>query len=251
MRADKFLAGQFGSRSKARQAIDGGLVLRNGVPLLPKDDVNEDDSLEFLAREDGYVSMGGYKLARGLDAFGVKIGGVYADLGASTGGFTDCLLQRGAARVYCVDVGTSQLDERIAGDPRAVVMDKTNARYLTAESFPEPVGGITADLSFISLRLILPAVSAILPPAGEAFVLFKPQFECEGRGIGKSGILPTEKHPPLLASFYDFSCALDLVVVNAVPAPIRPKKNVEYVLYLKKGGVPMGKEAFLNAARTV
>lgn len=249
MRADKFFAEKFGSRTKAQRALEKGLILRAGKPLSSKDEVREEDVFTFLSEEEEFVSNGGYKLARGFSAFGEIVNGlVVADLGASTGGFCDCLLQRGAQRVYCVDVGTSQLDPRLASDLRVVVMDGTNARYLNAESFPERVDCVTADLSFISLRLVLPAIFAILPEGGRAFILFKPQFECEGKGIGKSGILPVSEHEHLLADFHGFCCEIGLAPEDIVNAPIRPKKNVEYVLFLRKGGAPLSKAEFLRRA---
>lgn len=248
MRADKFLADRFGSRTKAQQALQKGLVLRDGNPLLPKDDVKEGDRLIFLEEAEHFVSNGGYKLARGLAVFCEDVSGcVIADLGASTGGFTDCLLQRGAKRVYCVDVGRSQLDKSIASDPRVSVMDGTNARYLKRESFPEPIDCVTADLSFISLRLVLPAVAAVLAEGGRAFLLFKPQFETAG-DIGKSGILPRARHVRLLRDFYLFCTEHGMAVRNIVNAPLREGKNVEYMLHLKKGGDSLPIHDFLGRA---
>lgn len=237
MRADKFFAEKFGSRTKAKEALEKGLVIRCGVPLSPKDSVCNADEFTFLSSENSFVSGGGKKLARGLDVFGISVEGfVFVDLGASTGGFTDCLLQRGANRVYCVDVGESQLDLRIAKDERVVVMDKTNARYLTHESFPEKIDGVVSDLSFISLRLVLPAVKDILPENGNAFVLFKPQFECGGKGLGKSGILSQKYHKELLLAFYAFCNEMGLAPKNLTYAPLRAKKNIEYIIQLEKDG---------------
>ncbi len=135
-----------------------------------------------------YVSRGGLKLAGALDHFGVAPSGrAAADLGASTGGFTDCLLQRGAARVFAVDVGYGQLAWRLRCDPRVVVMDRTNARALRA--LPEPIDLVVGDLSFIGLRLVLPAVAALLAGGGEAVLLIKPQFEAEGEGLEPGGLV--------------------------------------------------------------
>lgn len=246
MRADKYFSGKFGSRTKAKEALDAGRVLLLGKPVCPSDEIRGGETFVFLDGDD-FVSNGGRKLERGLDAFHADVAGkVFADLGASTGGFTDCLLRRGAKTVYCVDVGESLLDGRIAADPRVVVMDRTNARYLTRESFKELPDGVVSDLSFISLRLVLPAVRDILREGGEAFVLFKPQFECGGRGLGKSGILPVRCHRALLADFYDFCTALGLAPLGVVNAPVYPKKNVEYIVWLKRGEVPPSKEHFLQ-----
>lgn len=246
MRADKFFADKFSSRTKAKEALMRGRVLLGGKPVAPTDEVTAELEFSFL-EEDGFVSNGGYKLERGLGVFGESVSGlVFADLGASTGGFTDCLLRRGAKKVYCIDVGESQLHAGIASDPRVAVMDRTNARFLKRGDFPERIDGVTADLSFISLRLVLPAVADILPDGGNAFVLFKPQFECGGVGLGKSGILPERYHLPLLDNFYTFCSGMGLAPIRAVNAPIREKKNVEYIIFLKKNGTPTPKWEFLQ-----
>lgn len=253
MRADKFFAQRFGSRTKAAQALKIGLVLRAGRPLSPDDEVEEsagEECFTFLRPEEEFVSRGGEKLARGLDFFGVSVEGqVFADLGASTGGFTQCLLRRGAGKVFCVDVGQSQLAPSLRADSRVCVMDGTNARYLRPEHFPVPLDGVVCDLSFISLRLILPAVAALLSAGGRVFALFKPQFECGKQGVNKNGICPTSLHPTLLAQFYDFCCGLSLSPRSVVNAPVHPRKNVEYVLFLERDGVPVNKERFLQLAK--
>lgn len=246
MRADKFFAERFGSRTKAKEALAAGRILRNGKPLSPADEVSECDAFTVLEGDD-FVSAGGKKLERAFEVFSFCAEGkVFADLGASTGGFTECLLRHGAKRVYCVDVGESLLDARIAEDARVTVFDRTNARYLTPERFPEPLDGVVSDLSFISLRLVLPAVFGILPEGGEAVVLFKPQFECGKGAVGKSGILPVGKHRELLSGFYDFCVDGGLAPLNAVNAPVLPKKNVEYVVLLKKNRPPIPKAEFLR-----
>ena len=140
------------------------------------------------------------------------------------------------------------LDPRISSDARVVVLDRTNARYLTRSDFSEPLDDVVSDLSFISLRLVLPAVCEILPEDGRAFLLFKPQFESGGRGLGKSGILPRKYHRALLSEFYDLACSLRLAPQNAVNAPVLPKKNIEYILFLQKGAVPVPKPVFLQRA---
>ena len=250
MRADKFFTEKFGSRTKAHNALERGLVLRDGRPLAPKDEVREGDVFIFAEESAQFVSEGGFKLERALESFPYEVQGkVFADLGASTGGFTDCLIQHGAKRVYCVDVGTSQLDPRLKETGKIVVMDDTNARFLTEESFPEPIDGIVSDLSFISLRLVLPSICKILPSGGSALVLFKPQFECGGKGLGKSGILPVRLHGDLLGEFYEFCVCLGLAPCGIVNAPLRPKKNVEYVVWLTKGGNSVPKESFLRKAQ--
>lgn len=249
MRADSFFADKYGSRTRAKDTLLKGRVIRNGKRVAPSDDVSPEDAFIFADDAEEYVSRGAYKLARGLDVFGESPEGLtFADLGASTGGFCDVLLRRGAALVYAVDVGTCQLDDRIRADGRVVVMDGVNARYLTSSDFPRALDGIVSDLSFISLRLVLPAVAALLADGGKAFVLFKPQFECGGIGLGKGGILPVKYHRTLLAEFYDFCCGLSLAPQNIVNAPLHARKNVEYIVYLKKGGAPVSPSDFLRRA---
>lgn len=251
MRADKYFAEKFGSRTKAKEALMRGLVKRDNKTLSPTDEVADGQAFTFT-EDNGFVSNGGYKLERGLEVFAEDVAGsVFADLGASTGGFTDCLLRRGAKRVYCVDVGESQLHESLAADSRVVVMDRTNARYLKASDFPEKIDGVVADLSFISLRLVLPAVANILQDGGNAFVLFKPQFECEGVGLGKSGILPERFHLPLLDNFYTFCMDIHFAPIRIVNVPLREKKNVEYIIFLKKAGNPAQKWEFLQSASEI
>ncbi len=246
MRADKFFTDKFGSRTKAAEALKIGLVLRGDKQLSPDDDVREGELFTFLKREEEYVSGGGYKLARGLDVFGQSVQNlVFADLGASTGGFTDCLLKKGAKHVFCVDVGESQLSSALSHDPRVTVMDNTNARYLAPADFPVMLEGVVGDLSFISLRLILPAAASLLPDGGNAFFLFKPQFECGGKGLNKNGVCPPALHRGLLGDFYDFSKEL-LAPIALTNAPLRPKKNIEYMIWLKKGGEPSQKTDFLR-----
>ncbi len=251
MRADKFFSQRFSSRTKAKEALAAGRILRDGKPLSPSDDVKETDAFLFLGGED-FVSNGGKKLERGLSYFQIDMQGkTVADLGASTGGFTDCLLRRGAGRVFCVDVGENQLDPAIAADPRVTVMDKTNARYLDADSFPVPVDDVVSDLSFISLRLVLPAIARILPSGGRAFLLFKPQFECGGVGLPKSGILPRARHAALLGGFYDFACEASLAPQGVVNAPVVEGKNIEYILFLQKDALPCEKYKFMMYANNI
>lgn len=249
MRADKFFAEQFGSRTKAKDALLAGRIRAGERVLSPDDEITPETVWTILEGED-FVSNGGRKLERGLSVFRADVAGkVFADLGASTGGFTDCLLRRGAKRVYCVDVGESLLSDRLRADGRVVVMDRTNARYLGPDDFPERLDAVVSDLSFISLRLVLPAVRAMLPPGGDAFVLFKPQFECGGKGLPKSGILPVVRHETLLDGFYDFCVSVSLAPLAIVNAPILPKKNVEYIIWLQKDAIPMPKELFLRDAK--
>ncbi len=178
------------SRQRARALVMAGSVLVDGRRSgKAGHSLPEDCRIELSSRLP-YVSRGGFKLEAALGHFGIAVTGkVCADIGSSTGGFTDCLLQRGAARVYAVDVGVGQLDWKLRNDPRVVVREGVNARYLKPGDLPEPVDLATADVSFISLTLILPALSALLTPSGEMVILVKPQFEV-GRGqVGRGGIV--------------------------------------------------------------
>ncbi|HEV2064438.1 MAG TPA: TlyA family RNA methyltransferase, partial [Thermoanaerobaculia bacterium] len=167
------------TREKAQAMILAGLVELDGRRAEKAGTgVALDAEVRVAGPEHPYVSRGGVKLAAGLDALGVDPAGlVCMDVGASTGGFTDCLLQRGAARVYAIDVGYGQLDARLRNDPRVVLREKVNARFLSAEHVPEPAGLAVLDLSFISVRLVLPAVLPLLAPGARVIVLVKPQFE--------------------------------------------------------------------------
>ena len=235
MRLDKFLAERFSSRTKAARAIGKGLVTVNGKAASAATEVfgNEDIRVE---EENAFVSEGGAKLEKALSEFGADVSGkVFADLGASTGGFTDCLLRRGAARVFAADVGTSQLAASLAADARVTVMDGVNARYLRTDDFPCPLDGVTADLSFISLGLVLPAVAGLLEEGKEAYVL-KPQFECGGKGQNRRGIV-TDAAARMAAvekvAAEAEGCGFRVGGISR--APLREKKNVEYVLRLIRG----------------
>ncbi len=180
------------TRQRAQALIGAGDVLVDEVPCdKPATRIRPEQVVRLRAAPLKYVSRGGLKLEAALDAWPIDpTGRVCADLGASTGGFTDCLLQRGAARVYAVDVGYGQLAWKLRQDPRVVVLERTNARHLA--SLPEPISLVVGDLSFISLTLILPAVRRLLAPEGEAVVLVKPQFEVGPKAVGKGGLVKDE-----------------------------------------------------------
>ncbi len=234
MRADKYFAEKFGSRTKAAECIERGLVLVNGKQIKAKTEIKEDDVISFVEAEEFFVSNGGYKLDRAFKTFAYDCTGkVFADIGASTGGFTDCLLQYGASKVYAVDVGESLLHESLRGDRRIVSMENVNARYLQRSDFPERLDGIVADVSFISLRLIFPVIKELLEGAGDAFVLIKPQFECEKKHIGKSGIVAPSAHGEIVKKVLGYLSECGLYPRSIVDAPIRKGKNIEYVLHIR------------------
>jgi 23S rRNA (cytidine1920-2'-O)/16S rRNA (cytidine1409-2'-O)-methyltransferase len=181
-----------------------------------------------------FASRGGEKLEAALVRFGLDVTSmVAADVGASTGGFTDCLLQRGACRVYAIDVGYGQLDWRLRGDDRVVVMERTNARHL--ESLPEPIDLVTADVSFISLGLILPAAVRWLQPGGQVVVLVKPQFEAGRREVGKGGVVRDPGvHRAVLERVVGMAAELELGLLGLMVSPLRgPAGNVEFLGWWK------------------
>jgi len=198
------------SREKARRAIMAGRVLINRQPARKPSDTVRDSDAVALTEPEKFVSRGGHKLDHALAHFALEVrGAVAVDLGASTGGFTDCLLQRGAARVFAVDVGHGQLAWPLRNDPRVVVMERTNARTLSPDAMPRPFEGadiVVADCSFISLRLVLPAAAGLLRPGGKAAALVKPQFEAgkEEADRGAGVIRDSEVHERVLAELESF-----------------------------------------------
>jgi 23S rRNA (cytidine1920-2'-O)/16S rRNA (cytidine1409-2'-O)-methyltransferase len=179
-----------------------------------------------------YVSRGGVKLAAGLEAFRLDPAGlVCLDVGASTGGFTDCFLQRGAAKVYAVDVGYGQLDAKLRNDSRVVVREKVNARSVSRDHVPEPVGLAAIDVSFISARLILPAVAPLIAKGGAVVVLVKPQFEAGRPEVGKGGIVRSEDvRRRVVAEAEEFGRRLGLEWIGSIPSPIRGARGNEEFL---------------------
>lgn len=224
------------SREKAKRLIMAGEVLvGDRVVDKPGTRVAEDAEIRLRATLP-YVSRGGLKLEAALDRFGVAVAGkVAADVGASTGGFTDCLLQRGAARVYAIDVGYGQLAWKLRNDPRVVVLERTNIRYL--ESLPEPVDLATVDVSFISLELVLPVVVRLLKPEGEIIALIKPQFEAGREHVGKGGVVrDPEVHRSVLERITAWALEHGLAVRGLMRSPLKgPAGNVEFLAYLSKG----------------
>jgi 23S rRNA (cytidine1920-2'-O)/16S rRNA (cytidine1409-2'-O)-methyltransferase len=212
--------------------VDGKRVDKPGVLVAPGAD------LRVVARQK-FVSRGGDKLVHALDVFAVSPKGrVCIDVGASTGGFTHCLLEAGASRVYSVDVGQGQLDASLRADGRVVVMERTNARQLPADAFPDTPELATLDVSFISLEKVLPSVFAVLPPNGEAVALVKPQFEI-GKGlVGKGGVVRDAAHHRMVVSRVARFCVLRGWHVRGVTAsPLKgPKGNREFFLYLTRTG---------------
>ena len=195
--------------------------------------VNLDLEVTLRKDEHGFVSRGGTKLTHGLDHFQLDpTGAIALDLGASTGGFTDVLLQRGARRVYAVDVGYGQLDWRLRNDPRVEVLERTNARHLTREQIPDPIDVIVADTSFISLKLVLPAALALAAPKAWLVALIKPQFEVGKGRVGKGGVVRDPNlHEEVCAEISEWLAAQDWQVLDVTRSPITgPKGNVEFLI---------------------
>jgi len=226
------------SREKAKATIMAGLVYCQGQRLdKPGMELAEDTVLEIKGELIPYVSRGGLKLEKALQVFPVSLqGAVVADIGASTGGFTDCALQNGAQRVYAIDVGYGQLDWKLRIDPRVVCMERVNARYLTKDSLPELVDFVVSDVAFISVTKIFPAMLEILKDDGQIITLIKPQFEAGKEHIGKKGVV---KDPLVHQSVLEFVLSeaerLGLTVQGVDYSPIRgPEGNIEYLAWLKR-----------------
>jgi 23S rRNA (cytidine1920-2'-O)/16S rRNA (cytidine1409-2'-O)-methyltransferase len=229
--------GRVPSRQRAQAMVRAGLVRVAGeVADRPDQLVNPSVSIEVEGVK-GYVSRGGEKLAAALDAFGVDPAGrVCLDVGASTGGFTDVLLQRGAARVIAVDVGYGQLAWSLRQDPRVTVLERINIRHL--DRLPVPADLAVIDVSFISLRLVLPRVRELLSPPGEVVALVKPQFEVGKGAVGKGGIVrDPAQHEQVLNELGRFAAELGYEVAGQIPSPLLGAKgNREFLMYLRRNG---------------
>jgi 23S rRNA (cytidine1920-2'-O)/16S rRNA (cytidine1409-2'-O)-methyltransferase len=222
------------TREKAQAMILAGLVEVEGRRADKAGQaVDREAQVAVFGPEHPYVSRGGVKLAAALDAFALDpSGSVCLDVGASTGGFTDCLLQRGAERVYAVDVGHGQLDARLRGDPRVIVRERTNARRLSEVDVPEPVDLAAVDVSFISLRLVAPAIVARVKPGGAVVLLVKPQFEAGRREVPRGGVVRSEEvQRRVVSEIESVGRALRLEPIGAIPSPIRGARgNAEFLL---------------------
>jgi 23S rRNA (cytidine1920-2'-O)/16S rRNA (cytidine1409-2'-O)-methyltransferase len=228
------------SRERAQALILAGLVC-SGTRRIDKagERLAVDAPLTVRGPDHPYVSRGGVKLSGALDAFGLDPRGIVAaDFGASTGGFTDCLLQRGAPRVYAIDVGRGQLHDRLRRDPRVVVMERTNARTLGAQSLPESVQWVVIDASFIGLDKLLPPAAALLRPGGELIALCKPQFEVGPQHVGKGGVVRDEAaRAAAVQGVRDCAQALGLEVAGQADSVLEgPAGNREVFLWLHRPG---------------
>ena len=230
------------SRQKAQAIIMAGQVYVNGQKVDKAGaPVKEDDKIEVRGKQLRYVSRGGLKLEKAMACWPITLdGAVCADIGASTGGFTDCMLQNGAAKVYAVDVGYNQLDWRLRTHPQVVCMERTNARYLTKEQIPEELDFFSVDVSFISLKLILPALRPLMKEGREGVCLVKPQFEAGREKVGKNGVVRDPAvHLEVLEHFLTHAAEAGFSVKDITFSPIKgPEGNIEYLGYLYAGEGP-------------
>ena len=240
IRLDQYLCqnGLVQSRERAKALIMSGIVFVNEQKVDKAGEmIAPDAKVEVRGHDIGYVSRGGLKLEKAMQVFPMRPDGkVCMDIGASTGGFTDCMLQNGAKKVYAVDVGYGQLDWRLRSDARVVCMERTNARYLTHEQIPDELDFASVDVSFISLKLILPALAGLLKPDGHAVCLVKPQFEAGREKVGKKGVVRDPAvHLEVLEHFLEHAKESHFTVLGLTYSPIRgPEGNIEYLGYLSR-----------------
>ena len=224
------------SRAKAQATIMAGEVYVNGQKADKSGmEVDITSNIEVRGSACPYVSRGGLKLEKALKNFGVDpTGYVCSDSGASTGGFTDCLLQQGASKVFAIDVGYGQLAWKIRNDPRVVVMERTNIRYVTPEDLGELLDLSVIDVSFISLGLVLPVVKTLLKPTGQVLCLIKPQFEAGKEKVGKKGVVRDPAvHEEVLQNFISLAKSLDFTIRNLTFSPVKgPEGNIEFLAHL-------------------
>ena len=231
------------TRSKAQAIIMAGLVYVNGQKADKAGMSFDADTAQIEVRGQAcpYVSRGGLKLEKALRDFGVDpTGFVCSDSGCSTGGFTDCLLQQGAAKVFAIDVGYGELNWKIRNDPRVVVMERTNIRYVTPEDLGEPLDLSVIDVSFIGLEIVLPTIKTLLKPTGQVLCLIKPQFEAGKENVGKKGVVRDPKiHQMVLDNFVALVDGLGFKILGLTFSPVKgPEGNIEFLGHLTLADVP-------------
>lgn len=224
------------TRTKAKQLVESGFVELNGnIVKKPSTEVDEHSDIAILDNFK-FSSLGGDKLQKAFDDFNYSVKDkICVDIGASNGGFTDCMLQSGAKKVFAVDVGECAFEESLKNDPRVVIKDKTNARYITKDDLGEYCDFACIDVSFISLKLILPAVKDLLKESGEIIALIKPQFEAGNKHLSKKGlVLDAKIHKQVCEDIKNFADSIGLKFKNITTAPIKEGKNKEFLIYLYK-----------------
>lgn len=230
------------SREKAKAYIMAGDVYVNGVKSTKAGaPVKADDSIEVRGDVMPYVSRGGFKLEKAVKYFGLNLdSSVCMDIGASTGGFTDCMLQNGAKKVYSIDVGYGQLAWKLRTDERVVNLERTNFRYLTDETVTEKIDFASVDVSFISLKLIIPVMKNFLKDGGKSVCLIKPQFEAGKERVGKKGVVrDIQTHIDVVNDIYNFVLENGFSVLNLDYSPIKgPQGNIEYLIFIEKSDTP-------------
>lgn len=243
------------SREKAKAVIMSGNVYVDGQREdKPGTAFPEEVKIEVRGHVLPYVSRGGLKLEKALQCFDVSVEGkVCTDVGSSTGGFTDCMLQNGAVKVYAIDVGRGQLDWKLRQDPRVVCMEKTNIRYVSPEDIGEPVEFSSVDVSFISLKKVLPPICEYLTGDGEIVALIKPQFEAGREKVGKKGVVRERStHLEVVRSVTEYAREHGFHVKDLTFSPIRgPEGNIEYLVHLKKYEGAKGEEGSVDIEKTV
>ena len=226
------------SRARAKTTIMAGLVLVDGNKIDKAGTmVKTNADIRVLGNKIPYVSRGGLKLEKAINEFMVELDGkVTADIGASTGGFTDCMLQNGAVKVFAIDVGYGQLDWSLRTDERVINMERTNVRNVTPEDIGELIDLASIDVAFISLEKVLPAVKAMLKPAGEIVALIKPQFEAGREKVGKKGVVRDPKvHMEVIHNVVDMAREMNFVTRELTFSPVKgPEGNIEYLIWLSK-----------------
>lgn len=237
-----FEAGLAESREKAKAFIMAGQVYVNNQKAdKPGTPVKPDDKIELRGAVMPYVSRGGLKLAKAVDRFGFSLENkICADIGASTGGFTDCMLKNGAQKVYAIDVGYGQLAWKLRTDERVVNLERTNFRYVTTEQIPDPLDFCSVDVSFISLSIILPVMRTLMKDGAEAVCLIKPQFEAGREKVGKKGVVRDPAvHTEVVDKIIGLAVEDGFSVLHLDYSPIKgPEGNIEYLIHLKKTDAP-------------
>ena len=249
IRLDQYLVqhGLIQSRERAKAMIMSGVVFVNEQKVDKAGEmIKEDAKVEVRGHDIGYVSRGGLKLEKAMQCFPLTPKGkVCMDIGASTGGFTDCMLQNGAVKVYAVDVGHGQLDWKLRNDPRVVCMEKTNIRYVTPEDITDRINFSSIDVSFISLTKVLGPVKALLADDGQIVCLIKPQFEAGREKVGKKGVVREKStHLEVIEKVIEFAVSIGFEILNLEYSPIKgPEGNIEYLVHIEKSDEAIKEES--------